>query len=124
MKRLGVPPGMLERFSGIKSRRHFDEEMPPSEAATSAGEKAIRAAEIERQLCRQGLGERARAGAFRGGVQLARGDAGDRGLLVRLRDPLSPEAAARRGLHDAVADLLDELEGSAAQPHAWTLSAS
>ena len=40
MSRLGVPPGMLERFSGIKSRRQFDEEMPPSEAATTAGEKA------------------------------------------------------------------------------------
>ncbi|MEX1310659.1 MAG: 3-oxoacyl-ACP synthase III [Candidatus Sulfomarinibacteraceae bacterium] len=48
MKRLGVPPGMLERFSGIKSRRHFDEEMPPSEAATSAGEKAIQAAAIDK----------------------------------------------------------------------------
>ena len=30
MKRLGVPSGMLDRFSGIKSRRQFDEEMPPS----------------------------------------------------------------------------------------------
>jgi 3-oxoacyl-[acyl-carrier-protein] synthase-3 len=48
MRRLGVPPGMLERFSGIKSRRHFDEEMPPSQAATAAGEKAIDAAGIER----------------------------------------------------------------------------
>ena len=28
MQRLGVPSGMLERFSGIKSRRHFDEEKP------------------------------------------------------------------------------------------------
>jgi 3-oxoacyl-[acyl-carrier-protein] synthase-3 len=48
MKRLGVPPGMLERFSGIQSRRHFDEEMPPSEAATAAGERAIEAAQIDR----------------------------------------------------------------------------
>lgn len=48
MKRLGVPPGMIERFSGIKSRRHFDEEMPPSEAATAAGIKAIDAAGIDR----------------------------------------------------------------------------
>jgi 3-oxoacyl-[acyl-carrier-protein] synthase-3 len=47
MKRLGVPPGMLERFSGIKSRRHFDEETPPSEAATMAGEKAVDAAGID-----------------------------------------------------------------------------
>lgn len=48
MKRLGVPPGMLERFSGIKSRRHFDEAMPPSEAATRAGQRAIEAAAIDR----------------------------------------------------------------------------
>ncbi len=48
MKRLGVPPGMLERFSGIQSRRHFDEAMPPSEAATAAGERAIEAAQIDR----------------------------------------------------------------------------
>lgn len=47
MKRLGVPPGMLERFSGIESRRHFDEEMPPSEAATKVGQRAIEAAEID-----------------------------------------------------------------------------
>jgi len=39
---------MIERFSGIKSRRHFDEEMPPSEAATAAGIKAIDAAGIDR----------------------------------------------------------------------------
>lgn len=49
MRRLGIPPGMLERFSGIKSRRHFDEEMPPSEAATRAGERAIDAADIDRE---------------------------------------------------------------------------
>ncbi len=48
MKRLGVPPGMLERFSGIKSRRQFDEAMPPSQAATTAGEKAIEAADIDK----------------------------------------------------------------------------
>ncbi len=48
MKRLGVPPGMLERFSGITSRRQFDEEMPPSDAATKAGERAIAAADIDR----------------------------------------------------------------------------
>lgn len=48
MKRLGIPPGMLERFSGIKSRRHFDEAMPPSEAATKAGQRAIEAAAIDR----------------------------------------------------------------------------
>ncbi|RLB37060.1 MAG: 3-oxoacyl-ACP synthase III [Deltaproteobacteria bacterium] len=48
MKRLGVPQGMLERFSGIKSRRQFDEEMPPSEAATKAGERAIETANINR----------------------------------------------------------------------------
>jgi len=47
MARLGVPAGMLERFSGIKSRRHFDETMPPSEAATEAGRRAIAAADIE-----------------------------------------------------------------------------
>ena len=35
MKRLGVPPGMLERFSGIKSRRQFDEAMPPSQATAT-----------------------------------------------------------------------------------------
>ena len=52
MKRLGVPPGMLERFSGIKSRRHFDEEMPPSEAATKAGEQAIEKADIDHLLRR------------------------------------------------------------------------
>jgi 3-oxoacyl-[acyl-carrier-protein] synthase-3 len=48
MKRLGVPAGMLERFSGIKSRRQFDEEMPPSEAAARAGERAIEIADIDR----------------------------------------------------------------------------
>ncbi len=48
MKRLGVPPGMLERFSGIQSRRQFDEAMPPSEAATEAGQRAIEAAAIDR----------------------------------------------------------------------------
>jgi 3-oxoacyl-[acyl-carrier-protein] synthase III len=48
MERLGIPAGMLERFSGIKSRRHFDESMPPSEAATSAGERAISAAGVDR----------------------------------------------------------------------------
>jgi len=48
MKRLGVPSGMIQRFSGIESRRHFDETMPPSEAATTAGEKAIEAAGIDR----------------------------------------------------------------------------
>ena len=48
MKRLGVPSGMLERFSGITSRRQFDEEMPPSDAATSAGERAIEAADLDR----------------------------------------------------------------------------
>jgi len=47
MKRLGVPPGMLERFSGIQSRRQFDEAMPPSEAATKAGKRAIEAADID-----------------------------------------------------------------------------
>ena len=49
MKRLGVPPGMLERFSGITSRRQFDEEMPPSQAAAKAGERAIEQAEIDRR---------------------------------------------------------------------------
>jgi len=48
MKRLGVPAGMIERFSGIQSRRQFDEAMPPSEAATTAGERAIEAAQIDR----------------------------------------------------------------------------
>ncbi len=47
MKRLGVPAGMIERFSGIESRRHFDEEMPPSEAATEAGQRAIEQAGID-----------------------------------------------------------------------------
>jgi 3-oxoacyl-[acyl-carrier-protein] synthase III len=47
MKRLGVPPGMLERFSGIQSRRQFDEAMPPSVAATKAGQRAIEAAAID-----------------------------------------------------------------------------
>ncbi|MCU0305698.1 MAG: 3-oxoacyl-ACP synthase III [Thermoanaerobaculales bacterium] len=48
MSRLGIPPGMIERFSGIRSRLHFDEEMPPSAAATEAGERAIAAAGIDR----------------------------------------------------------------------------
>ncbi|HSN54810.1 MAG TPA: 3-oxoacyl-ACP synthase III [Candidatus Sulfomarinibacteraceae bacterium] len=49
MERLGIPAGMLERCSGIESRRHFDESTPPSEAATTAGERAIAAAGIDRR---------------------------------------------------------------------------
>lgn len=49
MKRLGLPPGLLRKLSGIESRRLFDEETPPSEAATQAADKALRAADVDPQ---------------------------------------------------------------------------
>jgi 3-oxoacyl-[acyl-carrier-protein] synthase III len=49
MRRLGLPRGLLRKLSGIESRRLFAEDTPPSEAATRAAEKAIRAAGVARE---------------------------------------------------------------------------
>jgi 3-oxoacyl-[acyl-carrier-protein] synthase III len=48
MRRLGVPAGLIKKLSGIESRRMWDEDFRPSEAATMAAEKAIAMAGIDR----------------------------------------------------------------------------
>lgn len=48
MKRLGVPPGLLEGLSGIKARRMWDADYQPSQAATAAAILAIERAGISR----------------------------------------------------------------------------
>ncbi len=50
MTRLGIPPDMLRQRSGIIERRMWDNGMMPSEAAAMAGEKAIEAAGIDREV--------------------------------------------------------------------------
>ncbi|MEX1366104.1 MAG: 3-oxoacyl-ACP synthase III [Nannocystaceae bacterium] len=47
MKRLGLPAGLLESLTGIKARRMWDEDYPPSRAATAAAQIAIRRAGID-----------------------------------------------------------------------------
>lgn len=48
MDRLGIRPGLLEEISGINTRRFWDHDTQPSDAATKAAEKAIEEAGIER----------------------------------------------------------------------------
>ena len=48
MERLGIRPGLIEEISGIKTRRFWNNETQPSDAATLAAEKAISDAEIDR----------------------------------------------------------------------------
>jgi acyl-CoA:acyl-CoA alkyltransferase len=49
MDRLGVRRDILETIAGIQSRRVFDRDTPPSDAAAQAGELAIVEAGIERE---------------------------------------------------------------------------
>lgn len=48
MDRLGIRPNLLEEISGIGSRRFWDNDTQPSDAATLAAERAIEDAGIER----------------------------------------------------------------------------
>jgi acyl-CoA:acyl-CoA alkyltransferase len=48
MERLGIRPDILESVAGIRARRVFDRDTPPSDAAAQAGELAIVDAGIER----------------------------------------------------------------------------
>jgi 3-oxoacyl-[acyl-carrier-protein] synthase III len=48
MERLGIRPDLLRELSGIMERRVWDEGTMPSEVAARAGEKAIKAAGIDR----------------------------------------------------------------------------
>ena len=48
MERLGIRPGLIEEISGISTRRFWDHDTQPSDAATMAAEKAIIEAGIER----------------------------------------------------------------------------
>lgn len=48
MERLGMRPDLIEKISGIESRRFWDEGTQPSDAATLAAIKAIDAAGIDR----------------------------------------------------------------------------
>ncbi len=47
MRRLGFPRGTLERLSGIRERRFWDQGTRPSEIATRAARKALAAADID-----------------------------------------------------------------------------
>lgn len=48
MDRLGIRRDVFEKIAGINSRRYFDRDTPPSDAAAQAGELAIVDAGIER----------------------------------------------------------------------------
>jgi len=48
MRRLGLPSGIIRKLSGIESRRVWSEDVRPSTAATTAAEKALGLAEIDR----------------------------------------------------------------------------
>jgi 3-oxoacyl-[acyl-carrier-protein] synthase-3 len=50
MRRLGVPTDLLRQLSGIMVRRWWDEDTRPSDGAALAGEKALTAAGIDRNL--------------------------------------------------------------------------
>jgi 3-oxoacyl-[acyl-carrier-protein] synthase-3 len=41
LKRLGMPPGQVEKLSGIKERRWWDEGVQPSTVAAMAGQRAL-----------------------------------------------------------------------------------
>lgn len=47
LDRLGVARGSLERIAGVKARRWYDPELPPSVAATRAARRALSQAGIE-----------------------------------------------------------------------------
>ncbi|MCP4380355.1 MAG: 3-oxoacyl-ACP synthase III [Hyphomicrobiales bacterium] len=49
LKRLKLPPGLLDGLSGIANRRFWDPRMPVSEAATIAGHKALTLANVDRR---------------------------------------------------------------------------
>ncbi|KIG15463.1 3-oxoacyl-[ACP] synthase III in alkane synthesis cluster [Enhygromyxa salina] len=49
MKRLHVPPGLLEGLTGITARRMWPEGTQPSDAATLAGRRALAAAHVDPQ---------------------------------------------------------------------------
>jgi len=81
MARLGVPAGLLEGLSGIKARRMWDEDHPPSQAATAAARIAIERAGIARDrigvlintsVCRDYI-EPSTACLVHGNLQLGRG---------------------------------------------------
>jgi len=44
LKRLGMPPGQVEKLSGIKERRWWDEGVQPSTVAAMAGQRALQKA--------------------------------------------------------------------------------
>ncbi len=48
MNRLGISSGILEKLSGIVSRRTFDLDFPPSEGAAQAAEKAMNETGVDR----------------------------------------------------------------------------
>ncbi|MEM8944188.1 MAG: 3-oxoacyl-ACP synthase III [Planctomycetota bacterium] len=48
-ERLRLPAGRLELMTGIRERRFFEPGMPPSTASISSGDRALRAADIDRQ---------------------------------------------------------------------------
>jgi len=48
MERLGIRPGLLEEISGVGTRRFWNNDTQPSDAATLAAEKAIEQSGIER----------------------------------------------------------------------------
>src|SRR5262245_13000018 len=49
LKRLGLARGMIASLSGVEARRFWDVGVQPSDVAAMAGEKAIRAAGIDRE---------------------------------------------------------------------------
>jgi 3-oxoacyl-[acyl-carrier-protein] synthase-3 len=49
LKRLGLAGGMIASLSGVQARRFWDVGVQPSDVAAMAGEKAIRAAGIDRE---------------------------------------------------------------------------
>jgi 3-oxoacyl-[acyl-carrier-protein] synthase-3 len=49
LKRIGLAPGLIAGLSGVEARRFWDVGVQPSDVAAMAGEKAIRAAAIDRE---------------------------------------------------------------------------
>ncbi len=50
LQRLGLPPGQLEKLSGVKERRFWDPGTQPSQVAAMAGEKALEQAGIDKSM--------------------------------------------------------------------------
>jgi 3-oxoacyl-[acyl-carrier-protein] synthase III len=48
MRRLGLPSGIIRKLSGIESRRVWNEDVRPSQAATAAAEKALALTGVDR----------------------------------------------------------------------------